>query len=132
MIMFARTVIYYLDDPCSLGGGRRAADEPGDHLPAAVHLQPAPGRHQPRLHGVHRPSEGNFIWTLGWLILHLLHFQELPYEIQEMVMSSLGKVSSVAYDMAREGPGLHFRADFVMVCGIVTTDEDHPTIPCRK
>ena len=49
-----------------------------------------------------------------------------------MVMSSLGKVSSVAYDMAREGPGLDFTADFVMVCGVVTTDEDHPTIPCRK
>ena len=47
-------------------------------------------------------------------------------------MTNLGKVSAVAYDMARDGPGLHFSADFVMVCGIVTTDEDHPTIPCRK
>ena len=36
MIMFARTVIYYLDDPCSLGGGRRAADEPRDHLQLQV------------------------------------------------------------------------------------------------
>ena len=39
MIMFASTVIYYLDDPCSLGGGRRAVNEPGGDLPAAGHGQ---------------------------------------------------------------------------------------------
>ena len=37
MIMFASTVIYYLDDPCSLGGGRRAVNEPGGDLPATEH-----------------------------------------------------------------------------------------------
>ena len=39
MIMFAMTVNYYLYDPCSPGDGRQAAHEPGDHLPAAGHLQ---------------------------------------------------------------------------------------------
>ena len=47
-------------------------------------------------------------------------------------MTSLGKVSSVAYDMAREGPGVDFTTHFAIVCGIVTADEEHPIIPCNK
>ena len=49
-----------------------------------------------------------------------------------MVMNCSGRVSSVAYNMAREGPDVDFTTKFVMVCGVVTADEEHPIIPCNK
>ena len=63
MIRFTR-LFYDFDRPCSLGCCRRAADEPRDHLPAPGHIQPAPGRHQPRLRALppsqhQRPDVGH-------------------------------------------------------------------------
>lgn len=57
---------------------------------------------------------------------------ELPYELQELVRTNLGKVSAVAYDIAREGPAVVFNMDFDIVCGINPADVEHHAIPCNE
>ena len=46
-------------------------------------------------------------------------------------MNCLCKASSVAYDMACKGPDVDFTNNFVMVCGVVTADEEHLIIQCK-
>ena len=49
-----------------------------------------------------------------------------------MVMSSLGKVSAVAYNMACEGPAVAFTVEFDIVCGIEAANQEHHAIPCSE
>ena len=57
---------------------------------------------------------------------------ELPYELQELVRTNLGKVSTVACDIARVGPAVVFNMDFDIVCGINPADVEHHAIPCNE
>ena len=96
MNMFARTVKYYLYDPCSTGGERQVADEPRDHLPAAAH----------------RLSQGSFILTLFRVVnttFSAFSGTSLRAAAEHQQLSGQGFLCGIRHGPRRSCHGLHLR-----------------------